>query len=67
MMKIIYLQDNLCDSGLKLKIPYSYDFQQDSDPMHTAYITRLVATVGSKIIRALEIIRVKKLIPNAIL
>ena len=27
---------------------------------------RIVITVGSKIIRALEIVRVKKLIPNAV-
>lgn len=35
------LRDNLSNSALKLGIPNSYYFQQDNDPKHTAYITRL--------------------------
>ena len=33
--------DNLCNNALKLGISNSYYFQQDNDPKHTAYITRL--------------------------
>lgn len=38
---ISILRDNLFNSAVKLGIADSYYFQQDNDPKHTAYITRL--------------------------